>query len=90
MTLQQVKTTKRLAIAFALQVAVVGWLLYSEFAAVAQGGDSTISELAWLAFANQPGAVFGVVMPIFGAVCYLAGHLLWQNSGKYREMRGEK
>lgn len=90
MTAQQTKTLKRLGIAFALQVAVIGWLLYAEFAAVAQGGNSTISELAWIAFANQPGAIFGAVLPLTFAIAYLLGHLLWQNSGKYREMRGEK
>jgi threonine/homoserine efflux transporter RhtA len=89
-TTQQTKTLKRLGVALALQVATIGWLLYTEFAAVAQGGNSTISELAWIAFANQPGAVFGVLMPLTASVAYLAGHLLWQNSGKYREMRGEK
>lgn len=90
MTIQQIKTLKRLSIAFVLMVAVVGWLLYTEFAAVAQGGNSTISELAWIASANQPGAIFGLVLPLTFAVAYLLGHLLWQNSGKYREVRGEK
>jgi len=79
-TTQQTKTLKRLGVALALQVATIGWLLYTEAAAVIQGGDSTISRLAWEAWANQPGAIIGILLPLTLAIGFLGGHLAWQSN----------
>jgi len=79
-TPQQGKTAKRLGIAVLLQVLTIVWLLYAEFAAVAQGGNSTISELAWRAWADQPGAILGILLPLTAATAYLGGHFFWQSN----------
>lgn len=72
------------SIAFAF---LVGALLYVEGHAVAVGGHSTISELVWLAWANQPGAVFIVSHMLAAPFWYLAGHFFWQSKGTYEQIR---
>lgn len=87
MTPQQVKTLKRLIVTVALLFVTTTWTLYVEFAAVAQGGESTISELAWLAWAHEPGALFGVGMLLTAAVAFLGGHFFWQSPTVYKAKR---
>lgn len=87
---QQRRTVKRLGVAAVAVVALIGWLLYTEFAAVGQGGNSTISEVTWMAWASQPGAILPIIVAVVALLAYLAGHLFWQNSGKYQEIREPK
>jgi hypothetical protein len=62
-------------------------LLYVEAEAVVQGGKSTISELIWRAFAEQPGPILGFTVLLSGLVFFLLGHFVWQSSDKYDEIR---
>jgi hypothetical protein len=86
-TPQQRKTLLRLAIACFLAAACVGWLLFTEGAAVVQGGHSTISELVWLAWAQQPWVFLLVGVTVTAVVFFLAGHFFAQTSGFYERIR---
>jgi hypothetical protein len=86
-TPQQRKTLLRLAVACFLAAACVGWLLFTEGAAVVQGGHSTISELVWLAWAQQPWVFLLVGVTVTAVVFFLAGHFFAQTSSFYEGIR---
>jgi hypothetical protein len=86
-TPQQRKTLLRLAVACFLAAACVGWLLYTEGAAVAQGGHSTISELVWLAWAQQPWVFLLAGLVVTAVVFFLLGHFTAQTASFYEGIR---
>jgi hypothetical protein len=88
-TAYDAKTLKRLAIWFAAAALMILALLVIEGLAVVQGGNSTISELIWMAWANQPGPCAAVVVLLAAAVFFLLGHFWWQSSDKYDQLRGD-
>lgn len=57
--------------------------LVVEFRAVAAGGNSTISEIVWSAWAAQPGAFVAVLVPLVFAAGFLSGHFFWQSKPVY-------
>jgi hypothetical protein len=90
MTRQQIRTAKRLALLGAAVLALLGYALVIELQGVAQGGQSTISELVWLLWANQPWVVWLVSVVAAGVVMFLAGHFVSQAADTYRQMRGDR
>lgn len=77
-------------IVIALTVALASGLiaLGVEFHAIAAGGNSTISEIVWSAWAAQPGAFVAVLLPLAFAAGFLAGHFFWQARAVYDAERG--
>ncbi len=81
------RTLRGLAVVFALAFAAGAVAIAVEFRAVAAGGNSTISEIVWSAWAAQPGAfVFVLASPLFGAGV-LVGHLFWAPRVVYDAIR---
>jgi len=80
-------TARGIAVGAALFAAVVVFLLVVEGHAVIVGGHSTISELLWLAWAKQPGAIFIVSHALAAPFWYLLGHLFWQSQDTYDRIR---
>lgn len=80
-------TARGIAIGAALFAAAVVFLLAIEGHAVIVGGHSTISELIWLAWAKQPGAIFIISHVLAAPFWFLCGHLLWQSSDVYDRIR---
>lgn len=87
MNKQQITTLKLLGIAGLGSVLLVAYLLFVEGHAVVVGGHSTISELIWLAWATQPGAIFLLSHLISAPIWFLGGHFFWQASDKYDQIR---
>lgn len=87
MNAQQKWTVRGIAVGAALFAAFVVFLLVVEGHAVVTGGHSTISELVWLAWANQPGAILIVSHMLAAPFWYLCGHLFWQSSSVYDRIR---
>lgn len=83
----QVYTARGIFIGAALFALAVVFLLAVEAHAVAVGGHSTISELVWLVWATQPGAVFIVSHMLAAPFWYLLGHFLWQSRDTYDRIR---
>lgn len=80
-------TARGIAIGAAMFAAAAVFLLVVEGHAVAVGGHSTISELVWQAWANQPGAILIVSHMLAAPFWYLLGHLFWQSRDTYDRIR---
>jgi hypothetical protein len=63
-------------------------LLLIELLAVRQGGHSTISELVWTQWAQQPWVIFLASHLVAMPTWFLAGHFLAQASAVYDRARG--
>jgi hypothetical protein len=87
MTSQQVRTVKRLGVALGIFVALVVWLLYTEGAAIVQGGHSTITEVVQLAFAHQPWVFVLLGVVLVAIVAFLAGHFFAAPASHYERLR---
>jgi len=87
MTAQQIRTVKRLGVALGLFVVLVLWLLYTEGAAIVQGGHSTITEVVQLGWAHQPWVFFllGVVLTFI--IAFLLGHFVAAPESQYEKLR---
>lgn len=81
------QTLRGIVIALAVALASGVIALVVEFHAIAAGGNSTISEIVWSAWAAQPGAFVAVLLPLVFAAGFLAGHLLWQSKPVYNAAR---
>lgn len=87
MNTAQKYTARGIAIGAALFAAIVVFLLVVEGHAVIAGGHSTISELMWLAWAKQPGAIFIISHVLAAPFWFLMGHFFWQSSDVYERIR---
>lgn len=87
---RQLRTAKRLALLGAAALVLLVYALVVELQGVAQGGQSTISELVWLLWSTHPWVVWLVTVTVLVPALFLAGHWLGQASDKYRQMRGER
>jgi hypothetical protein len=87
MTPQQIRTSKRIALAGILFVAWVVYLLVAEFFGVKQGGESTISEVMWLAWVAQPWVIWLVSVVLAFITGFLSGHFFGQSSAVYDAIR---
>ncbi len=87
MTPQQSKTLKLLAVWSVFAFLMLVGLLWIELNAVSQGGNSTISELMWKLWAEQPWVVFIVSHVIAAPFWFLQGHFWGQRSGTYVDAR---
>lgn len=83
----QILTIKRLAIATIVEFLWLVYLLIIELQAVHQGHSSTISEIFWFVWAEQPWVFLLVIVVILIPACFLAGHFFGQSSGFYDLIR---
>jgi hypothetical protein len=91
MTPQQAKTLRRLCYVILAAVLVLVWLLVVELQGVGQGGQSTISELMWRVWAEQPGVVFFLSHLFAAPFWILSAHWFWQSKSVYDAIRkGDK
>ena len=88
MTTQQIRTVKRLGVALGLFVVLVLWLLYTEGAAIVQGGHSTITEVVQLGWAHQPWVFLLLAVLLVAIVAFLAGHFFAAPESHYERLRG--
>lgn len=70
------KTLRGLGLVGALLLLAGGLALTVEFQALGRDDSSTISEIVWTAWANQPWAFVIVLIPLTFASGMLAGHFL--------------
>ena len=74
--------------------AILGGLLGAvavEFMAVGRGDSSTISELAWILWAQQPWVIWLVSVLVAFTLGFFSGHFLSQSKRVYDEIReGER
>lgn len=87
MNAQQKWTVRGIAGGIALFVALVVYLLVVEGHAVAVGGHSTISELVWLVWADQPWVVLLLSHLLAAPFWFLCGHFFAQSSDVYDRIR---
>ena len=87
MNAQQRLTVRGIAVVISLMSLAVCVGLVVEGMAVSSGGNSTISELVWLAWASQPGAVLIVSHMLAAPFWYLCGHFFWQSQKVYDAIR---
>lgn len=84
---QRSKTVRYLAILAGLAFLLLIGLLAIELDAVRRGGNSTISELAWLLWAGQPWIVFITTHTVAAPFWFLMGHFFGQSRGVYDQVR---
>jgi hypothetical protein len=86
MNLQQALTVKRMAIGAVLFFLWLLYILWVEIKAVQQGGNSTISEIIWRLWADQPWVLL-LVLLIFSFVGgFFLGHFVGQSRELYKAL----
>lgn len=68
-------------------IAWVAYLLFAEGQAVIQGHNSTISEMMWVIWTNQPWAIWLPSVLIAFLLGFFSGHFFGQSSDKYDAIR---
>jgi hypothetical protein len=83
---QQLLTVKRMALGGVLFFFWLLYLLWVEIKAVQQGGGSTISEMTWRLWADQPWVIW-IISVVFAFVLgFLMGHFVGQSRELYLKL----